>query len=104
MIDERRRLLLHRRLEELLGTSEAATLMEHLPPVGWADVATKHDLEQLGVQFRAELNSEIQGLRGEMYKAFADQTRTFVSALVFSVLGAVATSAGLAFAAARLAG
>ncbi len=133
MIDERTRFLLHQRLEEQLGTSEAATLMEHLPPVGWTDVATKHDLEQLGVankhdleqlrvaakgdleQFGAELRGElrsqihgvrgeIEGLRSEMYKAFADQNRTFVTTLVFSVLGAVTTSSGLAFAAARLAG
>jgi hypothetical protein len=46
-IDERARHELHRKLEEVLGADEAATLMSHLPPVGWADVATKHDLAQL---------------------------------------------------------
>lgn len=46
-IDERARHELHRKLEEVLGAEEAATLMAHLPPVGWADVATKQDLAQL---------------------------------------------------------
>ena len=29
--------------------------MEMLPPVGWADVATKRDLDQLADRFRADL-------------------------------------------------
>jgi len=43
-ISEQSRHELYQRLEEALGTAAASTLMEHLPPVGWADVATKHDL------------------------------------------------------------
>jgi hypothetical protein len=46
-ITEEARHQLYRRLEEVLGPAEAAIMMEHLPPVGWADVATKRDLEHL---------------------------------------------------------
>ena len=35
---------LYQRLNELIGSDEADTLMELLPPTGWADVATKQDL------------------------------------------------------------
>jgi len=46
-VDERSRHELYRRLEEVLGPEAATTLIEHLPPVGWADVATRHDLAGL---------------------------------------------------------
>jgi hypothetical protein len=46
-IDERTRHQLFTALEQALGQQMADALMEHLPPVGWADVATKHDLTQL---------------------------------------------------------
>lgn len=54
-VSEESRHRLYGRLEELLGREEAATLMEHLPPVGWADVATKRDLDHLAEAIRAEL-------------------------------------------------
>nr|MDQ3612240.1 hypothetical protein [Actinomycetota bacterium] len=46
-VDERARLELLRRLEEALGSEQAVTLMEHLPPAGWADVARKRDVDVL---------------------------------------------------------
>lgn len=72
-LTEESRHRLYIRLDEQLGPQEATTLMELLPPVGWADVATKLDLEHLGVamkhdieKVRADLSAEINGLRGEM--------------------------------------
>ena len=45
---EQARHRLYQRLNEVIGTDEADTLMELLPPTGWADVATRHDLTHLG--------------------------------------------------------
>ena len=53
-ITESTRHHLHQRLDEVLGPDDATTLMEHLPPVGWADVATKRDLDHLGSRTSAE--------------------------------------------------
>ena len=92
-IDERARHELFVRLEQVLGTQEAATLMEHLPPVGWADVATKRDLEQLLAQIRAEQATALGALE-----------RHLTTVLVTTVSGSMVTVtvAALAFAAAKL--
>jgi putative hemolysin len=58
-IDERTRREMYERLEEVLGASAADALMEHLPPVGWADVAAKHDLGALEHRLVAQMHHEI---------------------------------------------
>jgi hypothetical protein len=126
-LDERARHHLYLRLEEQLGPEAATTLMEHLPPTGWADVATKRDLDLLRVatkrdldllraatqadihELRADIdhfhelfNSELQRtgdqLRAEFHRSLAEQTRTVVVANI----GMFVAMAGVAFAAARL--
>jgi hypothetical protein len=57
---------LYQRLNELIGSDEADTLMELLPPTGWADVATKHDLAH---------QTELLQLRFDRYAA--DTTARF---------------------------
>ena len=54
-ITEENRHLLYTRLTEVLGREEATTLMEHLSPVGWADVATERDLDNLANALPAEM-------------------------------------------------
>lgn len=46
-IDERARHDLFAAVQDKLGAEHADTLMSLLPPVGWADVATKDDLRSL---------------------------------------------------------
>ena len=95
VVDERRRHQLYRRLEEVLGQDEAGTLMEHLPPVGWADVARQGDLIALRKDLevlRAELDSKLEA-------KLNSQTKTLVALMSAQVVAV----AGLAFAAARLA-
>ena len=56
-ITEESRHHLYQALERVLGSDQAATLMEHLPPVGWADVATKRDLDALGAATKRDIES-----------------------------------------------
>jgi hypothetical protein len=49
---------LHSKLQDVLGDDDAATLMSHLPPAGWADVATKADLDHL----RAHLDARFEAM------------------------------------------
>ena len=81
-LDERSRPELFLRLEAVLGPRQAETLMEMMPPVGWADVATKRDLDAL---------EQRMDLRFESIKT-----------LVLANIGAVLSTAALAFAAAKL--
>jgi hypothetical protein len=52
-------------LERELGHTPAATLMELLPPIGWADVAHQSDLVAVRGEM-AELRGEMAEVRGEM--------------------------------------
>jgi hypothetical protein len=106
--------VLYLRLEEVLGPEAATTLMEHLPPIGWADVAMKRDLDALeqrldlrfaALEERVDLRSEalehklVAAFRGELQTALTAQGRQ----LAITLAGTAGALSALAFAAARLA-
>ena len=116
-IDERSRHQLFTRLQEILGSDEATTLMEHLPPLGWADVATKRDLEHLGAvtkrdidQLAGAMKANLEQLRLELDRLEQRVTATFrgellaqTRTIIFALIGAVVTMGGVTIAAVRLA-
>ena len=57
---------LQAKAQDLLGRKEGATLMELLPPVGWADVATKRDLDQLEERLIAKFELRFGGIDSQM--------------------------------------
>ena len=80
-ITDRQQLKLLRTLETVIGPEDAGTLMDHLPPVTWANVATvdhvssvghqtatalRGEMQVLSTQLRTEMNELGSQLRGEM--------------------------------------
>ena len=61
-VDDRTRMELHRRLTEVLGDQEADTLMAHLPPVTWQNVATTDSVDST----RVVLATQIDALRSDV--------------------------------------
>ena len=52
-VTEAQQLEMHLQLRTHLGDTVADTLVEHLPPTGWGDVARKSDIDQLDSRLRA---------------------------------------------------
>lgn len=98
-IDEQDRHELYTRLVETLGSGHARTLMEHLPPVGWADVATRRDLDALATDLRQELKAANHVTVATLRAEINAQTRL----LFFSMLTVMLTAVALTFTAARFA-
>ena len=67
--------------EEHMGQERAATMMNLVPPVGWADVASRHDLEELDARLTtridaletkidARFDAKLNALRSDLLRAF----------------------------------
>jgi hypothetical protein len=92
-VDERKRLQLAEAAKRILGDDEGITLMELLPPVGWADVATKQDLVHLETALGARIDAqkyeilgtmerEMRNLTWRLFTLYAATMGVFIAALV----------------------
>ncbi len=80
VIDEGSRHTMFTRLQEVLGEESAAVLMEHLPPTGWADVATKRDVNALRVATKHDLD-ELRVATKQEFDALRVATKQDMDAL-----------------------
>ena len=100
-IDERTRHEMYLGLEQKLGTNVADALMQHLPPVGWADVATRHDLGEL--ERRIELRFERLEERFSRQDEHIDaRIHAEINRLLLVLMPTIVSSLGLAVAIGKL--
>jgi hypothetical protein len=106
MVSDSERRALYDAAYASLGPGPAATLMDLLPPVGWADVARQGDLTALRGEMAevrgemAELRAELRGEMAEVRGQIAAQLPRLITANLASMIGV----SGLVLAAARFAG
>lgn len=92
-VTEESRYHLHQQLDAAVGEKGATTMMELLPPVGWADVATKRDLDQQTERLELMVSAQIAGVRADFERTIRHQLTVLLTAMV-SLAGLVV---GLAF-------
>jgi len=81
-VTEASRFQLRTAMGQIMSEEAADTLMELLPPVGWADVATKHDLEFMRADMHREFEKVRLEFRGDISEALLRQTRWFFTMLI----------------------
>jgi hypothetical protein len=53
-------------LEQAMGSEKAAIMMDLLPPVGWGDIATRADIDNV----RMEIRAAVDRLESSLTKSF----------------------------------
>ena len=97
-ITEASRFQLRTAVGRIMDEEAADTLMELLPSVGWADVATKHDLTYMRTDMHREFEKVRLEFRADISEALLRQTRWFFTMLITVNTATV----GLVFAAMKL--
>lgn len=89
-VTERTRHELHEALVELMGRTHTATLMEHLPPTGWGDVATKADLDHLEERMQLRMDA-LEHRLTSVVESRARQTNAALLGTVLSLMAVLIT-------------
>ena len=113
MATETGRHRLYEKIKESWGEDNAAELMSYLPPVGWADVATKQDLDALRVatqqdvkllsaelrveikKVRSDVGDKITALQSEMHNDSRTQLRWMVGSVLTIQIASIGTFAAI---------
>ena len=85
-VDERSRLQLADAAKRAFGDDAGITLMELLPPVGWADVATRQDLEYIAARLESRLEARFERGFRQIIVATASLTVTGFAVTIAAVL------------------
>lgn len=81
-ITEASRFQLRTAIGQILSEEAADTLMELLPPVGWADVATKTDLQHLRDELKADIQALQLSFETTLEKRLHEQTKWFITTMI----------------------
>ena len=71
------RRILHAAIEQMCGPRPAEILMEHLPPAGWRDLATRNDVESASLLLRTDMEIEFEKVRAEFADVRAEMRTEF---------------------------
>jgi len=81
-ITEASRFQLRTAIGQILNGEAADTLMELLPPVGWADVATKTDLQHLRDELKGDMHALQLTIEATFEKRLHEQTRWLITTMI----------------------
>ncbi|MEI6298857.1 MAG: hypothetical protein WCP50_04600 [Actinomycetota bacterium] len=81
-ITEASRFQLRTAIGQILNEEAADTLMELLPPVGWADVATKTDLQHLRDELKGDMLNLQLTIEVGVRKLIHEQTKWLITTMI----------------------